>query len=354
MNSRATPITVLVVDDNADNIDILRQILRSEYKVKAAKNGELALLIATTKPKPDLILLDVMMPGMDGYEVCRQLKANPITAAIPVIFVTAKSEEQDEQKGLSLGAVDYITKPVSVPIVRARVRTHLALYHRRQQLNALVAKRTQELEHTRLEIIRRLGRAAEYKDNETGMHVVRMSYYAKLLAEQIGASDEWVELLYNAAPMHDIGKIGIADSILMKPAKLDHHERQEMQKHVEYGADIIGLNSSALLTMAREVCLYHHEKYDGSGYPHGIAGSAIPLSARIITVADVFDALTSERPYKQAWTYQQAIDYLQQHAGSIFDPDLVTAFIACEQQVKHVMQQYNDAHEQQLFGNKVP
>lgn len=344
--------SILVVDDNADNIDVLNGILKPYYQVKAAVNGELALKIAI-KLKPDLILLDVMMPDMDGHEVCRRLKNNPITSNIPVIFVTAKTEIEDEQTGFELGAVDYITKPVSVAVVQARVKTHLALYDQQRELRQLVRARTEELEQTRAEIIRRLGRAAEYKDNETGMHVIRMSLYSKFLAEQINANSDWVELLFNAAPMHDIGKIGIADNILLKPGKLNQQEWQEMQQHVNYGADIIGEHNSPLLILAKEVCLYHHERFDGKGYPHGTIGEDIPLSARIVSIADVFDALTSERPYKKAWSVDDAFDYLQQQSGLCFDPELVTAFVACKEQVLTVIAQYNDHQEVQVFGNKI-
>lgn len=343
--------TILVVDDNADNIDVLNGILRPFYKVKAALNGEVALKIAHSKHKPDLILLDVMMPGMDGHEVCRQLKANPITSDIPVIFVTAKTEIQDEKIGFELGAVDYITKPVSVPIVQARVKTQLALYDQQRELERQVQVRTIELDNTRVEIIRRLGRAAEYKDNETGMHVIRMSCYAKFLAEEINANAEWVDLLYNAAPMHDIGKIGIMDNILLKPGKLNGNEWLEMQRHVEYGADILGNHESALLKMAREICLYHHEKYDGSGYPHQLKGDDIPLSARIVAIADVFDALTSQRPYKKAWTAEDALVFIEQQAGIHFDPDLIAPFKNCLAQISQVMDKYADQHEDLTFGN---
>ncbi|WP_371188789.1 HD domain-containing phosphohydrolase [Thalassotalea maritima] len=344
---------ILVVDDNPDNIDVLGGILRPDYKVKAAVNGPLALKIATNTPKPDLILLDVMMPDMDGHEVCRQLKSNPVTSDIPVIFVTAKSDVADEMAGFKLGAVDYITKPVSAPLVQARVKTHIALYDQQRELERKVIARTHELEQTRVEIIRRLGRAAEYKDNETGMHVVRMSFYTKMLADKIGANPEWSALLFDAAPMHDIGKIGIADAILQKPGRLDSDERQEMQQHVEYGADILGNNDSPLLSLAREVCLYHHEKFDGSGYPHGAKGQDIPLSARIVTIADVFDALTSKRPYKEAWSFEQAMQYLHEQSGQIFDPDLVTAFATCEQHIRQVMLQYKDECEQDVYGTRL-
>lgn len=341
--------TILVVDDNIDNIEVLSGILKPQYKVKAALGGELALKIIA-RSKPDLILLDVMMPGVDGHEVCRRLKDDPTTVDIPIIFVTAKTEIDDEKLGFQLGAVDYITKPVSVPIVRARVKNHLALYDQHRELERRVKERTQELEQTRVEIIRRLGRAAEYKDNETGMHVIRMSWYSKFIAEEIGASEQWIDLLYNAAPMHDIGKIGTPDRVLLKPGKLDAEEWAEMQRHVEYGADIIGKHSSPLLQMAREIALYHHEKWDGSGYPHQTANTDIPLSARIVAIADVFDALTSERPYKKAWSIEDAINLLKKEAGKHFDPDLVPAFERCLPRVMQVMEDHKDEEEQETFG----
>lgn len=293
--------TILVVDDTPENIDILVGILSSDYKIRVAIDGPKALALAQ-KSTPDIILLDVMMPGMNGYEVCERLKQDPLTCHIPVIFVTALAETADETQGFALGAVDYITKPVSAPVVQARVKTHLALYDQKRLLEQQVKERTKELEETRFEIIRRLGRAAEYKDNETGLHVVRMSLYARLLAIQSGLPDKYCELIYNAAPMHDIGKIGTPDSILKKPAKLDEPEWDEMQRHAEIGAEIIGDHHDPLLEMARRIALSHHEKWDGSGYPFGVSGQDIPIEGRIVAIADVFDALTSIRPYKKAWT----------------------------------------------------
>jgi putative two-component system response regulator len=338
--------TVLVVDDTPENLDVLKGILTDAYQVKAAINGPIALKIAAKTPPPDIILLDIMMPDMDGYEVCRQLKADPLTAGIPVIFVTAKSEVADEKKGFDLGAVDYITKPVSPPLVLARVKAHLSLYDQARHLENLVEQRTSELQQTRLEVIRRLGRAAEYKDNETGTHVIRMSWFCRFIAEAMEMPEEWCELLYNAAPMHDIGKIGIPDRVLLKPAKLDDEEWQIMQQHSAYGANIIGDNDSPLLAMAREIALYHHEKWDGSGYPHGLKGEEIPLTARIVAIADVFDALTSERPYKKAWSEEDAIALLQREAGKHFDPQLVPLMIASLPRVREVQAAYNDAEQQ--------
>jgi len=337
--------TILIVDDAPENIDVLTGILREGYKVKAALNGETAINIAKAAKKPDLILLDVLMPGIDGYDVCRQLKANVETANIPVIFVTAKSEIKDEEQGFALGAVDYITKPVSPPIVLARVKTQLALYDQARHLEKLVQKRTAELNETRVEIICRLGRAAEFKDNETGMHVIRMSWFSRFLAEQIGKPEAWCDLLYNAAPMHDIGKIGIPDRVLLKPGKLDAEEWDIMQKHVEYGAEIIGDHSSPLLQLAKEVALFHHEKWNGKGYPHSVSGEDIPLSARIVAIADVFDALTSERPYKKAWSEERAIALLEEESGSHFDPGLVSEFVKCLPRIREIQAQYHDTFE---------
>ncbi|MCL1139993.1 response regulator [Shewanella pneumatophori] len=317
--------TVLVVDDTPENIDILVGILAQDYKVKVAIDGPRALTLAA-KTVPDLILLDVMMPGMNGYEVCKRLKQDPLTSHIPVIFVTALTEVADETQGFELGAVDYITKPVSAPVVKARVKTHLALYDQKRLLEQEVKARTKELEDTRFEIIRRLGRAAEYKDNETGLHVIRMSHYARLLAVQSGLPDKYCELIYNAAPMHDIGKIGTPDAILKKPDKLDEQEWLEMQRHAEIGAEIIGEHSDPLLEMARRIALSHHEKWDGSGYPFGLSGTDIPIEARIIAIADVFDALTSIRPYKKAWSVADAVALIESESGKHFDPELVNHF----------------------------
>jgi putative two-component system response regulator len=302
--------TLLLVDDEPTNLRVLRTILQDDYRLLFAKSGEEALQLVQQQ-QPDLILLDVMMPGMTGYDVCARLKASPATQRLPIIFVTALKDEIDETKGFAVGAVDYITKPVSPAVVRARVKTHLSLV------------RADELKQTRLQVIQRLGRAAEYKDNETGLHVMRMSHYAQVLALAYGLSAHQAEDLLHAAPMHDIGKIGIADSILLKPGKLTAEEYQQMQQHPLIGAEIIGECDSDLLRMAKVVALYHHEKWDGSGYPHGLAGEAIPLEARIVAVSDVFDALTSARPYKQAWGIEETLQYMRAQKGLHFEPRLV-------------------------------
>jgi putative two-component system response regulator len=222
--------------------------------------------------------------------------------------------------------VDYITKPVSPPIVKARVRTQLALYDQNRQLERKVRERTEALLETRLEIIRRLGRAAEFKDNETGLHVIRMSHYSRLLSEAMGMDGGWTERLFNASPMHDIGKIGIPDRILLKPGRLDAAEWEIMCRHPLYGAEIIGQHESELMRMSREIALNHHEKWDGSGYPNGLRGEAIPLSARIVAIADVFDALTTARPYKPVWTTERAVAHIEAQSGRHFEPELVKLF----------------------------
>ncbi|MBF0159259.1 MAG: two-component system response regulator [Magnetococcales bacterium] len=326
MNSTRNKATVLIVDDTPENIDLLGGILRSEYKIKIAMDGQNALRIAASQPQPDMILLDVMMPDMDGYEVCRRLKSNPATAPIPVIFITARSEVEDERKGIEMGAMDYIVKPISPPIVESRVRSHLALYNHQRHLENIVRERTEELIGTRLEIIRRLGRAAEFRDNETGLHVIRMSHYARLIAQSLNISDEWTELIFHAAPMHDIGKIGIPDRVLLKPGRLDEEEWVIMRTHPHIGSDIIGDHDSELLRLSRQIALTHHEKWDGSGYPQGLQKKDIPLSGRIVAIADVFDALTSKRPYKEAWSVTKALEIIDQGSESHFDPALVSIF----------------------------
>lgn len=309
-NTSDNQTKILLVDDEPANLRVLKQILHDNYRLIFAKSGEEALKL-TQRDKPDLILLDVMMPGMTGFETCQQLKADPNTAAIPVIFITALKDTDDEAKGFEYGAVDYITKPVSPPIVKARVKTHLSLV------------RTDELKKTRLQVIQRLGRASEYKDNETGLHVIRMSHYSKVIALAYGFSEQKADDLFHAAPMHDIGKIGIADSIMLKPAKLTDEEFAEMKKHPLIGAEIIGECDSELLTLAKSVALHHHEKWDGSGYPYGLKGEDIPIEGRIVALADVFDALTTKRPYKEAWPIDDTMNYIKQQKGIHFDPQLV-------------------------------
>ena len=324
---------LLVVDDEAANLQLLRQILQDDYALLFAKDCARALALAQQE-RPALILLDVMMPGMSGHDACRRLKAEPLTAAIPVIFVTALGDMRDELSGFEAGAVDYITKPLSPAIVRARVRTHLSLV------------RIDELRETRLQIVQRLGLAAEYKDNETGLHVIRMSHYARLLGVATGMDEAAADDLLHAAPMHDVGKIGIPDRILQKPGKLDADEWAIMQTHASIGADIIGEHApGGMLALVREIALSHHEKWDGSGYPRGLARDNIPLAGRIVAVADVFDALTSVRPYKRAWALDDAVGYLQEQKGRHFDAELVDLFVQQLPAIDAVRQRWAEKEE---------
>ena len=330
MSTTSNRPLILAVDDEASNLQLLRQILQDHYRLLFAKDGARALELAH-KEKPDLILLDVMMPGMSGYEVCAALKASPETAPIPVVFVTALNDTADELEGFEAGAVDYITKPVSPPVVRARVRTHLSLV------------RMDELKASRLAIVQRLGLAAEYKDNETGLHVIRMSHFSRILGLAAGMSEQEADDLLHAAPMHDVGKIGIPDRILQKAGPLDADEWKIMQSHATIGAEIIGEHGGGMLQLAHDIALTHHEKYDGSGYPNGLAGDAIPLTGRIVAIADVFDALTSVRPYKRAWSEEEAVGYLIEQKGRHFDPALVDLFVAQLPTIRTVRERWAEA-----------
>ncbi len=348
MAEQAEKAKILVVDDMPDNITVMVSVLQPDYDISVALDGEKAIKLAGSDPKPDMILLDIMMPGMNGFEVCEQLKSDPATSGIPVIFITAKDEVSDEKKGFELGAVDYITKPISPPILQARVRTQLALSDQKRELTKQVKKKTNELNHTRLQIIRHLGRAAEYKDNETGLHVIRMSHYSKLIAQAYGGNEAWIELVFNAAPMHDVGKIGIPDHVLLKPGKLDKDEWDLMKKHTDFGAEIIGDDPNTLLKMSRQIALTHHERWDGGGYPKGLAEDKIPLEGRIVAIADVFDALTSERPYKKAWPVEDAVDLIEKNRATQFDPELVALFLDLLPEVLKIKEEYGETSSRTL------
>jgi putative two-component system response regulator len=334
--------TILVVDDVPDNIDLLSEVLRDHYHIRVATNGERALKIVYSDSPPDLILLDIMMPGLSGLELCRRLKANPDRRNIPVIFVTAMCSVEDERVGLETGAVDYITKPISPPVVLARVRTHLALYDQTRELERMVFQRTMELSVSRQQIIRRLGRAAEYRDDETGNHVLRVGHYARLIAETHGLAPKASGIIFAAAPMHDVGKIGIRDSILLKPGKLDASEWDVMRRHPIIGAEIIGEHDGDLLQIARTIALTHHERWDGKGYPAKLKGEAIPLEGRIVAIADVFDALISMRPYKPAYSVDDSLKIMDAQEGSHFDPALMNDFRKTLPDILDVLREYAD------------
>jgi putative two-component system response regulator len=342
MISERTPARVLIVDDTPLNISLLNAALMDEYIIRVATSGKQALDICLSMPV-DIVLLDVMMPEMDGFETCRRLKEYPLTKNIPVVFVTARGDVEDESTGFACGAVDYITKPIRAAIVRARVKTHLALYDQNRVLERLVKERTAELNESRLEILHRLGSAGEYRDNETGLHIVRVCNYSGIIGQALRLPENEVDLLFNAAVLHDVGKIGIPDSILFKPGKLDDEEWKVIRSHCEIGSKIIGSHQNRLLKSAASIALTHHERWDGSGYPQGLKESDIPMFGRIVALADVFDALTCARPYKRAWSVAEAVQEVVRCRGQHFDPQLVDAFLRVIPNITAVHQQYADA-----------
>jgi putative two-component system response regulator len=347
MGDRSRP-TILVVDDSAVNLDILLNLLGDDYNVSVAMDGPSALDL-TVKLNPSLILLDIMIPGIDGFEVCRLLKADERTRAIPVIFLTVLTHEIDEAHGLELGAVDYITKPFSPALVKARIRNHLELERHRGHLESLVEEKTRNLQLTREAMIRSMATMAELRDSGTGEHIQRTRSYVLLLARYLAdhsvpgrvMSGEEIDLFYQSAPLHDIGKVGIPDAILLKPGKLTPDEFEVIRKHPLHAAEILRraereMGDLSFLRIAREIAESHHEKWDGSGYPYGLKGEEIPLSGRIMAVADVYDALRSERPYKKPFPHEEAVRIISEGAGSHFDPVVVEAFLALQDRFRRI------------------
>ena len=316
---------ILIVDDEPNNLYLMSQILKDTYKIAFASNGAKALQ-TVHKIAPDLILLDIMMPEMDGYAVCTQLKKDPLTAKIPVIFITAMAENNEETRGFDVGCVDYITKPISPTTVLARVATHLQLYNQKKVCELLVQQRTEELESSHQEAIHMLGEASHYNDTDTGKHIWRMAAYSEAIGLGLGLHPDTTKLLRLAATMHDTGKIALPDSILKKPQELNTAELAIMKTHPIIGHDILSKSSSPLFQLASTIAMYHHERWDGTGYPEGLKEKEIPLSARIVAVADVFDALTMNRPYKTAWEFEDAFAHILNLSGSHFDPEIVTCF----------------------------
>ena len=360
---------ILVVDDEPYNLMLLQQTLCHDYQVETVAAGQQALDRLRHDPKPDLVLLDVMMPGMDGFEVCRQIKADPTCADIPVIFVTALISSQEETLGLSLGAADYLTKPLSLPIVQARVRHQIQLKQANDRLNRqkneleyLVGQRTLELSITRDVTILSMASLAEARDSESGNHVRRTQAYVDVLARHLSSHPDFhyllddanVSLIAKSAPLHDIGKIGIPDRILLKPARLSIDEHLLMQSHTTIGRDAILVAEETLtsqsgvsadrsfLRYAREIVYSHHEKWDGTGYPQQLAGDDIPLSARMMALADVYDALISNRPYKRPVGHGRAVEIIAAERGYHFDPRIVDAFLTLESQFDAIAQRYAD------------
>ena len=338
---------ILLVDDTKTNIDVLIQTLKDDYKLGVALNGKKAMEYARTQ-KPDLILLDILMPGMSGFEVCGQLKKERQTADIPIIFITAMDSPGDKTRGFEKGAVDYIIKPFDVTEVKARVKTHLslrialeALENQNILLEQKVKERTRELEETQIEILERLGLATEYRDVFTGDHIKRMSNFCRLLAQACGMSANDCEMLAHASTMHDVGKIGIADAILIKAGKLTPEERKIMQTHCDIGEKMLSGSDHPLMRMAAIIAKTHHEKWDGTGYPDGLKGQAIPIHGRIACICDVFDALISVRPYKKAWPLSKAYPEIQAGSETYFDPELVNLFMKNSSGIEEIIMAFN-------------
>jgi putative two-component system response regulator len=353
MNS-LSECTVLIVDDVEANVDILVETLGEEYGLSVAMDGESALELAR-QVLPDLILLDIMMPGMSGYEVCERLKSAEATKGIPIVFLTAMADEQDEARGLALGAVDYITKPFNPQLVKARVRNHLELKVHRDRLEDLVAERTRELQLTQDVTIESMGAIAECRDPETGGHIKRTQSYVRILAEELKdhprfgtfLDEATIELLYKSAPLHDVGKVGVPDHILLKPGKLTNEEFEAMKQHTVYGHDVIRhlagrLGENSFLRLAREVAYTHQEKWDGSGYPQGLKGEEIPICGRLMAVADVYDALTSWRVYRDAMSHAEAVAIVREGHGAHFDPAVVDAFLNVQEEFRQTSLRFAD------------
>ncbi|MEZ5627543.1 MAG: response regulator [Rhodocyclaceae bacterium] len=363
--ARTTPSArILIVDDTPENLAVLGDVLQPDYTVQATTSGERALAIAAAQPAPDLILLDIMMPGMDGYTVLTRLRDNPLTRDIPVIFLTALDDTRDEEHGLSLGAADYIAKPIRPALVLARVRTQLdvkrardALRDHNTFLEAEVARRMADNEHIQAVSIRALAHLAETRDPETGNHILRTQAYVAHLANALRAhprfaqtlTPRYVALLTRSAPLHDIGKVGIPDHILLKPGKLDADEWAIMQTHAALGAAAIERAEADVrealpfLSLAKEIARHHHERWDGTGYPDGLAGDAIPASARLMALADVFDALIHARVYKPALPVETARDIITAGRGSHFDPAVVDCFLTDFPAFVEIARRYRDA-----------
>lgn len=362
--------TILIVDDVAENIKMLAQVLKSTYRVVIATSGAEALRIANADNRPDLILLDIMMPVMDGYEVCTRLKNEEHTRNIPIIFVSAMTKEENEEKGLSIGAVDYIFKPFSPSIVRARIKTHLDLKDYQDNLENKVQNRTRELRlaldelHTThekldmahklirsgyIESIYRLTLASEFKDEDTGDHIKRVSYYSRELADALGMNKDFMDTIFHAAPMHDVGKVGIPDEILLKPGKLTPEEWDIMKRHTSIGGSILEGSSSPFLKMAAEIASYHHERWSGGGYPNNFKGEQIPLAARIMNITDQYDALRSKRPYKPGFPHEKVMEIFTKGDGRTmpdhFDPAVLVAFKKCSEKFRDIFETYKDLED---------
>ncbi|WP_295412761.1 two-component system response regulator [uncultured Thiodictyon sp.] len=373
-SDRDRPI-LLIVDDQPENLAVLAAILGDDYQVRAARSGAQALRIAASLPRPDLVLLDIMMPGMDGFAVLAHLRQDPVTQDIPVVFVTALDDTRTEVQGFKAGAVDFIGKPFVPTVVQARVRTHLELKLARDRLSDQNAWLEQEVNRRMEEnamiqevSIRALAHLAEIRDLETGNHILRTQGYVRELAESLrdhprfsaALTSHFIEVLVLSAPLHDIGKVGIPDQILLKPGPLTPAEWEVMKTHAALGADAIAWAERSLprplefLALAREIARWHHERWDGAGYPDGLAGERIPLAARLMALADVFDALVSERVYKKPMPFAAAREIIGAGRGTHFDPDVVDAFLGAFDTFTAIARRYQDSHGQAVFAPPPP
>jgi putative two-component system response regulator len=370
--------TILLVDDDPAVLEALNECLRPTYHTRIATRGQKGLELARIHPQPDLILLDIELPDIRGYAVCAALKQDPLTASIPVMFLSSHTDSADITHGLELGAVDYVTKPVVPPILLARVQTHLRLREAHDwlqdqniHLESLVSKRTRDLEARTLELqnsqdltIFALGSIAETRDNETGNHIYRTSAYVEVMARQLAVNSSWQnsvaanewEMIWKSAPLHDIGKVGIPDHILMKPGKLTPEEFEVMKRHPTLGRDAIRSaelrvkSEGSFLRVASEITYGHHERWDGTGYPQGIAGNEIPLSARLMALADVYDALISVRVYKPAFPHSKAVEIIREGRGSHFDPEVLDVFLGATDEFRDIALRFNDATPEKESG----
>ena len=354
---------VLVVDDSPDSVLLLTETLKDRYRTKIATSGAAAIKAALRQPQPDIILMDVVMPEMDGFELCKSLKQLPSVSGTPIIFITGKIQPEEEAHGLAIGAVDYITKPISQPVVLARIATHLklvkaqrALESHNEHLEDMVRQRTQELAKVQDATIAAMAALAETRDDETGNHIYRTQRYVKALAKALQhhprfeyeLTDESIELLFKSAPLHDIGKVSVPDHILKKNGPLTDDEFEAVKQHTTKGGDAIRSveqnlgESSDFLRFAREIAYSHQEHWDGSGYPEGLAGDEIPISARLMAIADVYDALISRRCYKAPFSHETAVAMMEQGRGTHFDPDVLDSFLRIQNQFREIAQTFTD------------
>ncbi|MDR2573488.1 MAG: response regulator [Desulfovibrio sp.] len=356
MNAAVVPTQrsrVLIVDDAAENLRILGETLRDNYTIMFAKNGRDALRLVEGDTPPDIVLMDVVMPGMNGYEACRRLKQSPKTSAIPVIFVTAQDDGVDEATGLSLGAQDYIKKPFIASLVRNRVDSAVELKRHRDHLNELVKERTRQLALTQEATIHSMANLAEWRDPETGAHIKRTQSYVRSLAQHLSRlpryapelTPEFLDMLYLSAPLHDVGKVAIPDAVLHKPGRLTEEEFEVMKTHTTRGRDVLAsteefLGQNSFLNMSQDIAYCHHERWDGKGYPRGIGKEEIPLSARLMSLADVYDALRSKRVYKPGMSHEETAGIIFEGKGTQFDPALIDAFDELQPEFQNIAARY--------------